>query len=90
MKVLNAWESENQLNQHVLSIYLKKTIQRMKIIWHIPDALAKVVDGMMSERKVLQVIDKIDNKKQRTAPEGTWVSAGQIEIPSFIFCVEKG
>ena len=41
----------------------------MKIIGNIPGAQAKVVDGPMSERKVLQMIDKTDGK-QRVAPEG--------------------
>ena len=35
--------SENQRSEHVISVYLKKTNQKMKIVRYIPDALAKVV-----------------------------------------------
>lgn len=34
----------------------------MKLIKHIPDVLAQVVHGLMSKRKILQVIAKIDGQ----------------------------
>ena len=51
----------------------------MKIIGHIPDALAKLVHGVMSEWKILQMIDKID-EKHKIAPEGTCMPGGGIGI----------
>ena len=71
--------SGNQHNEHVISVYWKKTNQRMKIIGHIPDALAKLVHGVMSEWKILQMIDKID-EKHKIAPEGTCMPGGGIGI----------
>ena len=47
----------------------KKNNQRMKITGHIPCALAKIVDGLMLEWKNLQVIDKVDGKKQGSTKE---------------------
>ena len=38
-------------NEHIISIYSKKTNERMKTIGHIPDAMAKVLHGLMSEWK---------------------------------------
>ena len=55
-------ELENQHRKHVVSVYTKKTNQRMKIIELIPDALAKVVDGLMLELKTVQVIKVIHGK----------------------------
>ena len=55
-------ELENQHRKHVVSVYTEKTNQRMKIIELIPDALAKVVDGLMLELKTVQVIKVIHGK----------------------------
>ena len=41
-----------------------KTYQRIKIIRQIPDALAEVVEGLMSEWKILHVTNKIGEKKK--------------------------
>lgn len=52
------WKStgEGQVNPAAVLrlIYSKKTHQRMKVIWHIPNDLAKAVHGFMLEWKVLQ------------------------------------
>ena len=40
-------ELENQQSENDISVHLKKTNQRMKIIAHISNALAKVVNGVM-------------------------------------------
>ena len=54
--------------------------------------MAKVVDGLMSE-KVLHVIDKIDWKQRETwkhvALEVKWVPVGQIEILCIYFLFGK-
>ena len=47
-------ESENQRSEHVISVYSKKNNQRIRIIGHNSDDLAKVVDGLTSESKVLE------------------------------------
>ena len=73
-------ESENEHSEHVISVYSKKTNLGMKIIRQISDALAKVVDGLMSGWKAIQVIIKTDTK-HRIAPEETWVSGGEIKFP---------
>lgn len=44
---------EHQHSKHAISVYLKKTNQRMKSIRHIPDTMAKAVNGLMLEWKVL-------------------------------------
>lgn len=56
-------ESENQHRELVISTHLMKTYQRIKIIRQIPDALAEVVEGLMSEWKILHVTNKIGEKK---------------------------
>ena len=56
----------------------------MKFIRHIPDTMAKVVHGLISEWKVLQVRVKIDGK-HGSAPGGTLVSVAGIEISCFNF-----
>ena len=57
----------------------------METIGHIPDAFIKVVDGLMSQWKAPQVIDKTDGK-HGVAIEGASVSGGEIEI-SCIYCL---
>lgn len=47
----------------------------MNISGSIPYVLAKIVDGLMSEWKNLQVIDEID-WKHRVSLKGTWVPGG--------------
>lgn len=47
----------------------------MNISGNIPYVLAKIVDGLMSEWKVLQVLDEID-WKHSVSPEATWVPGG--------------
>lgn len=49
--------------------------------------MAKISYGMMSERKVLQVITKIDGKYGATS-EGIWVTGGGIEISCVYFLYE--
>ena len=61
-----------------IAVYSKKTKQRMKTIGHNPDGLAKEVDGLMSELKTSQGIDKT-NGKHRDVPERTWVFGGGID-----------
>ena len=56
----------------------------MNLTGHIPDALAKLVHGLMSEWKVLQVIVKT-TWKHRCALKGTWVHDGEIGIPCIYF-----
>ena len=70
--------------EHKISVHPKKTNQRTKTIGRTPDTLAKVIDGLTSEWKALQMIDKTD-RKDRVAPEGTWVHGGGIEIPCIYF-----
>ena len=53
--------------KHAVSVYSKKVNQRMKVIRHIPDALGKIVHGLMSEWKIYQVIAKIDGKHRGAA-----------------------
>ena len=48
---------------HVMSVRSKKINQRTKLVGYNLDALTKEVDGLMSEWKDLQVIDKVDLKK---------------------------
>lgn len=57
----------------------------MKIVRHIPDVLAKVNDGLRSEWKDLQVVNKVDGKSR--VPSENY--GGEIEIPEFIFCMEQ-
>ena len=57
-------ESENQHRERVISTHLMKTYQRIKNIRQIPDALAEVVEGLMSEWKILHVTNKIGEKKK--------------------------
>ena len=72
-----------------MSVHLKKTNQRMKIIGYILEALAKVVDVLVLEWNNLQVIDKVD-RKNRIPPEEKSVPYGGIEISYFYFlCVTK-
>ena len=78
-------EPENQCREHAVLVYLKKTNQRMETIGHIPDAFIKVVDGLMSQWKAPQVIDKTDGK-HGVVLEGASVSGGEIEI-SCIYCL---
>ena len=52
-------ESELQYSKHAVSVYSKKTNQRMKFIRYISDTMAKVVDVLMSNWKVIQVIEKV-------------------------------
>lgn len=53
-------EQENQHSNHVISFHLRKNNQRKKVIGHIPDALSKVVDGLMLVWKFHQVTAKFD------------------------------
>ena len=62
-------ESKIQDSEHVISVHSKKTNQRTTLIEHIPDALAKVIDGLISEWKDLQMTDKVD-VKNTVPPEG--------------------
>ena len=43
--------SKNQLSEHAFLALFKKTNQRTKVAGNIPDALAKVVPGLISEWK---------------------------------------
>ena len=52
----------------------------MKFIGHIPDVLAKLVDGLMLKWRTTQVIDK-SNGKHRDAPWETQLSGSGILIP---------
>ena len=45
-------QPKNQHSKHAVSVYSKKTSQRMKLIRHIPNTMAKEVDGVMSECKI--------------------------------------
>ena len=63
-------EPEHQHSKHFVLIYSKKTNQRMKFIECIPDTMAKVVQGLISECKFNQLIVKFDGK-HRGAPEET-------------------
>lgn len=56
----------------------------MTDIRHIPDALAKVVHGLMLVWKLFQKIVKIDGK-HRGAPEETWVPFCGIKMSCFYF-----
>ena len=60
---------------------MKKTNERMKVIKHILlDALAKVINGLISEYKILQVTAESDGE-HRVLPKETWVYGSEIEIP---------
>ena len=72
-KNLNAWEWT------IVSVHLKKANGRMKVATHILVALAKVIHGLMSECKVLQVKRKI-NWQNKEVPEVTWMSGSGIKI----------
>ena len=53
----------------------------MKVIKHILlDALAKVINGLISEYKILQVTAESDGER-RVLPKETWVYGSEIEIP---------
>ena len=73
-------EPNNQHSEHVISVCLKKINHRMKFIGHIPDVLAKLVDGLMLKWRTTQVIDK-SNGKHRDAPWETQLSGSGILIP---------
>lgn len=64
--------AENTHSEGTVSVHSKETNQRMKIIEHIPDALVKVVHGIVLDWKVLQVMGNIDEKHWGT-PEGKWI-----------------
>ena len=46
-------------------------------------------NGLTSERKVLQVIPKIDGN-HGGAPERTWLFVLELRSPPFNFCIVKG
>ena len=80
-------EPENRHNEHIISVLSKKSkenLQRMKISGSISDALAKVVDGLVSNWKDFQVIGEVD-EKIRVPLERTKVPSGGIQIPSIHF-----
>ena len=77
-------EPEHQHSKHAVSVHLKKTNQRIKVTGNIPNTLAKIVHGMMSEWMVLQVRAKTDGKHKGVA-EGAWVSIGEIQVSCFYF-----
>lgn len=56
----------------------------MKFTKHVPDALAKVNDELMTKWKSPQLIVKFD-EKHKVAPKGTEVPVGGIEISWFYF-----
>lgn len=54
-------------------------------IRYIPNAVAKVVDGLMSEWKDIQVREKVD-VENKVPPKRKRVPVRRIEIP-YIFCM---
>ena len=77
-------EREKQHNEHVISIHSYKSSQRMKIVERNSEALAKLVDGMVSKRKNFQVISRVDGKS-RVPLEGIRVPVVELRFPAFIF-----
>ena len=75
---------EHQHQHSTVSVHSKKPKQRINITGNIPDTLAKIVHGVMSEWMVLQVRAKTD-AKHNGAAERAWVSIGEIEIPCCYF-----
>ena len=76
-----------QHSGNAVSIHQNKLMKK-KVIGHMPDALTKVVHGLMSEWKLLQVKVKTDGQ-QRDAPEGAWMPNDGINIPFVFFCMGK-
>ena len=72
-------EPKNQHNEHVISVYSKKSSQRIKIFGHNSEALAIKVDELVSKCKDFQVIGKVD-AKNRVPLEGTKVPSSGTEI----------
>ena len=71
---------EKEHNEHVISVHSKKSSQRMKIIGHNSEALAKFVDELLSKWKIFQLIARVD-VKSRVPLEEMKVPGGGIEIP---------
>ena len=63
-------EPEHQHSKHSVSIYSKKTNQRMKFMRHISDTMAITVHGLMSKWKSLPLLVK-NEEKHRGTPEWT-------------------
>ena len=80
-------ELESQHSEHVISGHSKKNNEKTKINRYIPDPLVKAVDGLMSEWKDLQVIDKIDVKNM-VPPEEARVPVVELRfLASIIICM---
>ena len=47
---------ENQHSEHVVSVHLRKTNQRLKVIGHIPVVLSKVIHGLLSVSVIAQLL----------------------------------
>lgn len=54
--------AENTHSEDTVSAHSMETNHRMKITEHIPDALVKLVHGIVLDWKVLQVMGNIDEK----------------------------
>ena len=81
-------EPENRHNEHIISVLSKKSkenLQRMKISGSISDALAKVVDGLVSNWKDFQVIGEVD-EKIRVPLERQKCPVVEFRFPRFILC----
>ena len=81
IKNLNAWESQNTSTENML---FQLSSRKPTKEWKLLDTLAKVVHGLISKWKVLQLIVKIDGKHKCTAG-GTWVLVGGIKYSCWYF-----
>ena len=70
-----------------MSVRSKKINQRTKLVGYILDALTKEVDGLMSEWRDLQVIDKVDLKKTGCNLREEGYLVVELRFAIFMFCV---
>ena len=69
--------------QEQLNVFSENAIvvkSRRQVIGHVPEALAKVFQALIKDGIVRKITAKITGDA-RTAPEGTWIQGGGIELP---------
>ena len=71
-------------NMEINNIYSRNAIvvksRGGEIIGHMPDGLSRVIFPLVQSGKILRIEGKILGDA-RSAPEGTWIQGGGIEIP---------
>ena len=76
-----AMEPSNIYSKNAIAVKEKNS---NKIVWHIPEPLAKILYPLMKSCKVYEITCTITGQSKK-APEGTWVLGGGIELPCRYF-----